>query len=288
MEKIKEILEKIYDKSIYLLIAVIFIYVGFKLTDYYTKHLQKNKLLKLEPTVKSFIINIINIVIKSILFIIAASIVGIPTTTFFTILGSCGIAIGLALQGGLSNFAGGLMLIIFKPFKQGDYIEVLNNEGTVKNINIFYTCTQNECMSCNRCNLWSKLINIFYTTLVTYDNKIIEVPNGSLSNSSIINYTANEKRRVDLEFSTSYNDDIKKVKKIISEIIQKSDYVIDKENVIISLDKMGDSSLIYAVKVWVNTKDYWNAKWYFMENIKLAFDKNHIEIPYPQLDVHQK
>lgn len=264
MEKIKEILEKIYDKSIYLLIAVIFIYIGFKLTNYYTKHLQKNKLLKLEPTVKSFIINIINIVIKSILFIIAASIVGIPTTTFFTILGSCGIAIGLALQGGLSNFAGGLMLIIFKPFKQGDYIEVLNNEGTVKNI------------------------NIFYTTLVTYDNKIIEVPNGSLSNSSIINYTANEKRRLDLEFSTSYNDDIKKVKKIISEIIQKSDYVIDKENVIISLDKMGDSSLIYAVKVWVNTKDYWNAKWYFMENIKLVFDKNHIEIPYPQLDIHQK
>lgn len=264
MEKFKEILEQIYNKGIYLLIALIFLYIGFKITKYYTKHLQKNKLLKLEPTAKNFIINIINIAIKSILFIIAASIIGIPTTTFFTILGSCGIAIGLALQGGLSNFAGGIMLIIFKPFKQGDYIKVLDNEGTVKNI------------------------NIFYTTLQTADNKIIEMPNGSLSNSSIINYTASNKRRLDLEFSTSYNDDIKKVKKVISDIIQKSDYVIDKDKAVISLDKMSDSSLIYAVKVWVKTSDYWNAKWYFMENIKLAFDKNNIEIPYPQIDVHQK
>ena len=264
MEKLQEILEKIYDKSIYLLIAIIFMYIGFKLTNFYIKHLKKDKLLKLEPTAKNFIINIINVIIKSTIFIIAASIIGIPTTTFFTILGSCGIAIGLALQGGLSNFAGGIMLIIFKPFKQGDYIEVLNNEGTVKNI------------------------NIFYTTLQTPDNKLIEVPNGSLSNSSITNYTANEKRRLDLEFSTSYNDDIKKVKKIISDIIEKSDYVIDKENVIIALNQMSDSSLIYTVKVWVNTNDYWNAKWYFMENIKSAFDKNHIEIPYPQLDIHQK
>lgn len=264
MEKFKEILEQIYNKGIYLLIAIIFLYIGFKITNYYTKHLQKNKLLKLEPTAKNFIINIINIAIKSILFIIAASIIGIPTTTFFTILGSCGIAIGLALQGGLSNFAGGIMLIIFKPFKQGDYIKVLDNEGTVINI------------------------NIFYTTLQTADNKIIEMPNGSLSNSSIINYTASNKRRLDLEFSTSYNDDIKKVKKVISDIIQKSDYVIDKDKTIISLDKMSDSSLIYVVKVWVNTSDYWNAKWYFMENVKSAFDKNNIEIPYPQIDVHQK
>lgn len=264
MEKFKEILEQIYNKGIYLLIAIIFLYIGFKITNYYTKHLQKNKLLKLEPTAKNFIINIINIAIKSILFIIAASIIGIPTTTFFTILGSCGIAIGLALQGGLSNFAGGIMLIIFKPFKQGDYIKVLDNEGTVINI------------------------NIFYTTLQTADNKIIEMPNGSLSNSSIINYTASNKRRLDLEFSTSYNDDIKKVKKVISDIIQKSDYVIDKDKTIISLDKMSDSSLIYVVKVWVNTSDYWNAKWYFMENVKSAFDKNNIEIPYPQIDIHQK
>ena len=264
MEKFKEILEQIYNKSIYLLIAIIFLYIGFKITNYYTKHLQKNKLLKLEPTAKTFIINIINIAIKSILFIIAASIIGIPTTTFFTILGSCGIAIGLALQGGLSNFAGGIMLIIFKPFKQGDYIEVLDNEGTVKNI------------------------NIFYTTLETYDNKIIEMPNGSLSNSSIINYTANKKRRLDLEFSTSYNDDIKKVKNIILKVINNSDDIIDKEKSIVSLDKMSDSSLIYAVKVWVNTEDYFKVKWDLNEKIKLAFDKNNIEIPYPQLDIHQK
>lgn len=156
------------------------------------------------------------------------------------------------------------MLIIFKPFKQGDYIEVLDNEGTVKNI------------------------NIFYTTLETYDNKIIEMPNGSLSNSSIINYTANKKRRLDLEFSTSYNDDIKKVKNIILKVINNSDDIIDKEKSIVSLDKMSDSSLIYAVKVWVNTEDYFKVKWDLNEKIKLAFDKNNIEIPYPQLDIHQK
>lgn len=264
MEELKTILNQIYQKGLYLIIAILFIYIGFKLTNYYIKHLKKNKFIKTEPTIKNFIISILNIIIKGLIIVIAASIVGIPTTTFFTIIGSCGLAIGLALQGGLSNLAGGIMLIIFKPFKEGDYIEANGKEGKVNNI------------------------NIFYTTLTTPDNKEISMPNGTLSNSNITNYTHNPIRRLDIEISVSYNTKISKVKDIINKILEKSEYNLkDKEN-IVRLINHGDNALIFTVKTWVNNKDYWNAKFNLLEEIKEEFDKNKIEIPYPQLDIHQK
>ena len=264
MEELKTILNQIYQKGLYLIIAILFIYIGFKLTNYYIKHLKKNKFIKTEPTIKNFIISILNIIIKGLIIVIAASIVGIPTTTFFTIIGSCGLAIGLALQGGLSNLAGGIMLIIFKPFKEGDYIEANGKEGKVNNI------------------------NIFYTTLTTPDNKEISMPNGTLSNSNITNYTHNPIRRLDIEISVSYNSKISKVKDIINKILEKSEYTLkDKENTV-RLINHGDSALIFTVKTWVNNEEYWNAKFNLLEEIKEEFDKNKIEIPYPQLDIHQK
>ena len=179
-----------------------------------------------------------------------------------TIVGSCAVAIGLALQGGLSNIAGGLMILIFKPFKVGDYISVDNLEGTVKSI------------------------TMFYTTVTTIDNKIIQLPNGNLSNSNIINYSYNRKRRVDIDVSVSYNTDIDKVKKVLNSIIDKHELILADEDKVVRLKTHADSALVFTLRVWTKTEDYWNVYFDLMESIKKEFDKNKIEIPYKQVDVH--
>ena len=261
----KDLLEKAFDLGVQILIAVIVLIIGFKIVKILEKNLKKeHKMSKIDKSVKLFLISIMSISLKALLLVVAASIVGIPTTSFITILGSAGIAVGLALQGGLSNLAGGFMILVFKPFKVGDFIESNGYLGTVRSI------------------------TMFYTNLLTPDNKVVHLPNGTLSNNTIINYNAKDERRLDLEFNVSYNTKIDKVKKVINEVIENSEYVIkDKEN-IVRLYKHADSSLTYAVKVWVKSVDYWNALYYFEEEVKEAFDKNNIEIPYPQLDIHQK
>ncbi len=261
----KELLEKAFDLGIQLLIALLVITIGFKIIKMIEKSLKKeNKLKRLDNSVKGFMISILSLSLKILLFIIAASIVGIPTTSFITILGSAGLAVGLALQGGLSNLAGGLMILIFKPFKVSDYIESNGKEGTVKSI------------------------TMFYTTLTTPDNKVIQIPNGVLSNNIIVNFSANNERRLDLEFNVSYNTKIDKVKKVINDTIDKSKYVIEDKERTIRLIRQADSSLVFVVRVWVKRENYFDAMFEMQENIKEAFDKNNIEIPYPQLDIHQK
>lgn len=261
----KELLEKAFDLGIQLIIALLILIIGFKLVKILEKSLKKeHKLSKIDASVKTFVISITTIALKVLLFIIAASIVGIPTTSFITILGSAGVAIGLALQGGLSNLAGGLMILIYKPFKVGDYIESNGKEGNVTSI------------------------TMFYTSLTTLDNKVVQIPNGTLSNNTIVNYSAYPERRLDLQFNVSYDTKIDKVKKVINEVIDKSEYALKDRNNIIRLCKHSDSSLTYAVYVWIKKEDYWNAYFELNENIKEAFDKNNIEIPFPQLDIHQK
>lgn len=267
MDKLK--LSELFDKAMYfcidVFIALLILFVGFKLIKLLENSMKKeHKFTKFDNTIKSFIISGISISLKIILFVIVATIVGIPTTTFVTLIGSCGITIGLALQGGLSNLAGGIMLLIFKPFKVGDYIECDSKEGTVKSI------------------------TIFYTTLITPDNKEVQLPNGNISSNNITNYTAYKKRRVDLKFSVSYNSKIDKVKKIINEVIDNSEYVLKEEPRIIGLINHESSSLVFDVKVWTNTSNYFNAIYELEEKIKESFDKNKIEIPYSQLDVHLK
>ena len=261
----KELLEKAFDLGVQLIIALLILVIGFKLVKILEKSLKKeHKLSKIDASVKTFVISITTISLKVLLFIIAASIVGIPTTSFITILGSAGVAIGLALQGGLSNLAGGLMILIYKPFKVGDYIESNGKEGNVTSI------------------------TMFYTSLTTLDNKVVQIPNGTLSNNTIVNYSAYPERRLDLQFNVSYDTKIDKVKKVINEVIDKSEYALKDRNNIIRLCKHSDSSLTYAVYVWIKKEDYWNAYFELNENIKEAFDKNNIEIPFPQLDIHQK
>lgn len=262
-----KILDKIVEGGIDLLIrlvlACLIIFIGSKLIKILINRLRKGKLfLKIEKSSQTFITSCLNIGLKIIVFIIAITILGIPTTTIITILGSFGLALGLALQGGLSNIAGGLMIMIFKPFKVGDFIDTHTDTGTVKEINIFNTVLQ------------------------TPDNKVIVLPNGTLSNSTIVNYSSMKDRRLDLKIATSYNDDTKKVKKTLEEVILKNDKVIKDKGILIALDECGDDSLNYIIQLWVKASDYLITKYELLEDIKNKFDEEKISIPYKQLDVH--
>lgn len=263
MKMLEQLAASSKDFVIDLLGALILLVVGLKLISMLTKFLKKeHKFSKLDASAKGFIVSLINIGLKILLFVTCATVLGVPTTSLVTIIGSCALAVGLALQGGLSNLAGGLMILIFKPFKVGDYINTHNDEGKVKSI------------------------NIFYTTLTTLDNKEVMLPNGGLSNAPIINYTVNGIRRVDLEFSVSYNSDIKKVKKTILEVVEKNKLVLQEEEKTIRLKTHGDSSLVFVTRVWTKTENFFDVEFDLKEEVKEAFDKEHIEIPYPQLDVH--
>jgi len=262
-EIIKDLSVKSSGFLVNLLIALVIMVVGFRIINAVENKLKKpHKFSKLDPSVKGFLISFITIASKILLMIIVLSIVGVPMASLVTIVGSCAVAIGLALQGGLSNIAGGLMLLIFKPFKVGDFISANGMDGTVK------------------------MISIFYTTITTPDNKVIQLPNGNLSNSNIINYSANKKRRVDINLSVSYKSDIKKVKKVITDIINKHELILQDEEKFIRLNRHDESALTFTLRVWVESANYWTVYFDLMEQIKEEFDKNNIEIPYNQLDVH--
>ena len=266
MEKvIDKILEGSIDLVFRIILAVLVIVIGSKLIKVLVKKIKNGKLFqKIEKSSQTFISSCLSIVLKIIIFIIAITILGIPTTTIVTIVGSAGLALGLALQGGLSNIAGGLMIMIFKPFKVGDYISANGYEGYVKGITMFYTC------------------------LVSLDNKVLQLPNGNLSNSEITNYTMNKLRMLDIRVSVSYDSDIKKVKDVLSKVANNYDLILKDKDINIKLKEMADSSLIFIFRAWVNTKDYWTAFYDINELIKESLDKNKIEIPYPQMDIHMK
>ena len=260
---IKDLSLKSSDFLVKIVIALIVMIIGFKIINVLENRLKKpHKFNKIDPSVKTFMISFITISLKILLMIIVLSIIGVPMASLVTIVGSCAVAIGLALQGGLSNIAGGLMILIFKPFKVGDYISSNGLDGTVKSI------------------------TMFYTTIVTVDNKVIQMPNGNLSNSNIINYSANPKRRVDINLSVAYSSDIDKVKKIINNVLDKEELILSEEERFVRLTKHDESALIFTLRVWTLTKDYWTVYFNILENIKKEFDKNKIEIPFNQLDVH--
>ena len=266
MEKFLESIgAKATDLCIKVLIALIVVGVGFKIIKILSKSMKKkHKFSKLDESTKGFLISFINNSLKCIVIIIAIGILGIPTSSIITVIGSCGIAIGLALQGGLSNIASGIMILIFKPFKVGDYINTHTDEGTVIDI------------------------SLFYTTLCTIDNRHVMIPNGVLSSSVIVNYTACKTRRIDLEIAVSYDTKIDKVKNIINKILDNHKLILKDKERVVRVMEHSDSAIIFAVKSWVNTDDYWNVRYDLLETIKEEFDKNNIEIPYNQLDIHMK
>ena len=264
MEKYLDKLTNIgIDFGIKLLTALVVLIIGCKIINLLVKFLKKDhKHSKLDASVKNFMVSFVNVALKVLLFVTVLGILGIPMTSLITILGSAAVAIGLALQGGLSNLAGGLLLLIFKPFKIGDYIETMGHEGVVKSI------------------------SLFYTTITTIDNRVVQIPNGGLSNSTITNYSAMKTRMINQIISVSYNSDIDKVKKVIEETIKRNEYLLKEEPILIRVKTHNTSSLDFTVRFWVNTENYWNAYFDFMEQVKKSFNKNNIEIPYQQMDVH--
>lgn len=213
--------------------------------------------------VKQFLDALIKYVCYFVLFMMILSVFGVATTSAVALLGSMGLTIGLALQGSLSNFAGGVLILLLKPFKVGDYIieDVNKNEGTVKEI------------------------SVFYTKLTTPDNKVIIIPNGTLANSSLMNVTQSEKRRVDIYVGVSYQADLKKAKSILAELAEKETNRLKDEPMDIFVSDLEDSSVKLGVRIWVPTDSYWETRWRLVEEIKLALDAGGIEIPFPQMDV---
>lgn len=263
MSIIDNILTKLVDFIGDLFFAVLIIIIGFKIVNIIVNRIKYSKRFSaVEKSNQSFILSIISIGLKVIVSIISIMVIGIPISTVVAVVGSCGLALGLALQGGLSNIAGGIMIIIFKPFKVGDYIDVNNYYGTVKEI------------------------NIFHTVLRTTDNKLIVIPNGELSNSPIVNSSSMKERMLDLEINISYDNDIDKVREILLEIANDNKFVIKEKEILVKVKKHGDNSIIIAYRMWVNNNDYWDLKFAILEEIKKKFDKNKITIPYNQLDVH--
>lgn len=259
------ILEFIVDFGPRLFGAIIIFIVGTwligKIGSLIRKGLDKGSF---EPSLKSFLTSLTRFALYIMLFITVLGTVGIPMTSFLTILGAAGLAIGLALQGSLSNFAGGVLILAFKPFRIGDVIEAQGEIGTVDKI------------------------DILHTRLNTADNREIIMPNGSLANSNIINITANPTRRVAFPVGISYGSNIKQARKVIVDTLSKDPRVLPEQGVQVVLSELADSSLNLSVRVWVNTEDFWPLTFEGLENIKEALDAANIEIPFPQRDVHLK
>lgn len=217
-----------------------------------------------EESLQRFLINLISWGLKILLVITLLGTLGVPTTSFAAIIAAAGLAIGLALQGSLGNFAGGVLIMIFKPFKIGDLIEAQGEMGSVKQIEIFTT----------------KLIGL--------SNKEIIIPNGALSNGNIVNYTTEGTRRVDLVFGVSYDADIKKTKEVLMEVLKAHPKVIDMPEPTVNVKELADSSVNFAVRPWCKSEDYWAVFFDVTENTKIALDAAGIEIPYPhQVEIHK-
>ncbi len=258
-----KVAEYIADEGINLILSLILLIVGWKLINIFSKKMKAGKLFsKIEPTARSFINSAVTITLKVLLVITIAAILGVPMTSMVAVLGSCGLAIGLALQGSLSNIAGGFILTVFKPFVVGDFIKSGEFEGTVKSI------------------------NIFYTKIITPDNKIIVIPNSKVSDSALIDYNAFETRRVDIDISAAYSEDSDVVKKALIDAANSNELVDKSIEPIAIITSFDDSAVAYQVRMWCKTGDYWDVKFAVTEKIKKIFDERGIQIPYPQLDVH--
>ncbi|MDD4708184.1 MAG: mechanosensitive ion channel, partial [Firmicutes bacterium] len=217
---------------------------------------------ELDATLKPFIKSVISVVLKALLVVAIISILGIETTSFVALFGAAGLAVGLAFQGSLSNFAGGVLILVTKPFKVGDYIEANGHSGTVE------------------------AIQILYTDLVTVDNKVIRIPNGSLSNASITNYSEKDTRRVDFQFGAGYEADPAKVVRVLTDIVANHPQALKEPEPFVRMSEHGDSAVIYTVRVWVKAADYWTVHFDVIEKVKQRFDEEGLSIPYPQMDVH--
>lgn len=249
--------------AIKIVVALLIYFIGNKLIKLIV-NLTKKGLEKVgvEAGVQSFLLSAIRIVLFIVLVLAVVGYLGVATTSIAALFASAGVTIGLALQGSLSNLAGGVLILVLKPFRVGDYIVAAGVEGTVTDI------------------------EIFYTRLSTGDNRKVVIPNGTLSNTNIINVSHEKTRRVDMVIGVSYSSDIAKVKNILATLAERNEAVLKDNPVNIYINEFGASSIDFGFRVWVEAANYWTTKWQMMEDIKKAFDENGIEIPFNQVDVN--
>ncbi|WP_447971839.1 mechanosensitive ion channel family protein [Nitrospira sp. M1] len=246
-----------------LLLAILTLIIGWWLVKRVVKlvdHTMERS--QVEVTLRGFLGNMAGILLKALLVISVASMIGIETTSFIAMLGAAGLAVGLALQGSLANFAGGVLILFFRPFKVGDLIEAQGFLGVVKEI------------------------QIFVTILTTPDNRRIIIPNGPLSNGCISNLNAEPHRRIDMTFGISYGDDVLKAKDVIHQVIAADERILQSPAPDVYVSEHADSSVNFAVRPWVRPEHYWAVYFHMHEQLKLTFDREGISIPFPQRDVH--
>lgn len=257
----------IFDFALKVILALVVYFIGTRLISWVCRMLRKQLVrFGTDEAAKSFLLSGIKIGLHLMLILTIAGNLGVDKTSVAALVGSAGVAISLALQGGLSNFAGGLIIMFLRPFSVGDYIIVNGEqiEGSVEKI------------------------ELYYTTLMTTDSRRIVIPNSVLTNESITNVTAMEKRRLEIKVGISYESDLLLAKKILQELIEQDPELLDREETQVFVSELGDSAVIVGFRAWVKTEEFWNTKWRMNEQIKLKFDENHIQIPYPQMDVHVK
>lgn len=253
--------------GIRLLIALLIFVAGRFLIRWIRKSVRNSFIRRnADPGVRQFTDSFLKFLLYTILLIIIAANLGIELSSITMLFASAGVGISLALQGTLSNLAGGVQILLLKPFVVGDYIieDTNKNEGTVKEI------------------------QVFYTKLTTVENKTIVIPNGILTNNSLTNVTEKAERQLDLKLGISYESDLKKAKKILEELVEQNPHIIKEEEWKVFVDTLGDSAVILGIRAWVKTEEYWKTRWDLLEEIKLTFDEEGIEIPYNQMTVHVK
>ena len=256
------------NTGIKIVIAIAIMVVSFSLINWICKKISKrvdkkvaeNK--KIDKTIYKTVSYVVKVALKVLVVIALIGYVGIDTSAITALIASLGVGVGLAINGTLSNFAGGVLILITRPFKDDDYIQACGYEGTVEDI------------------------RICHTRLRTTDNKVVYLPNGNLSTSQIVNFSEKDLRRVDLKFSISYSDDFEKAKAVISDVCAKNELILKDPEPSIRVSAQSASSIDISTKVWCKNADYWTVNFDMLENVKKAFDQNGITIPFNQLDVH--
>lgn len=263
---LEELPQKALSLGLRILLTIVLFMVGTQLIKLMRHILKKSlKRAKADTGVVQFLDSFAKMALYIVLIFLLASGFGVDAASIVALIGSAGVAIGLALQGSLSNIAGGVLILLLKPFKVGDYIkeDTNGNEGTVSEI------------------------QLFYTKLLTGDNRIIVLPNGTLANSSLTNVTESATRRLDIPVGIAYDADIKKAKEVLLEMLKADSATLKDKDMRVYVDALADSSINLGIRCWVKKEDYWETKWRLTENTKYTLDKAGIAIPFPQLDVHQ-
>ena len=266
-EYLDRYLPSVVSFGLRLLLAVIVFLVGSRVIKFLRKIIRRSmERAGADVGLMQFLDSLLKVIFYFVLIMLIASGFGVDTTSVMALVGSAGLTVGLAFQGSLSNFAGGVLILLIKPFKVGDYIIYVadNLEGTVTEV------------------------QMFYTTLLTADNRRVVIPNGVLSNNSLVNVTAQDKRRLDIDVGIGYDSDLKLAKELCEKLLNQEEKILDDQEHIVVVDSLADSAVMLKLRFWVRPEDYWATKWRMTEKVKILFDENGIEIPFNQVDVNIK